>query len=147
MTKPIPTSLRRLVEWISRNPIRGCAGSEVVADDRLALASGDVEAIGTPSERDGYAREPAGDITSVEARTICAPSRRGCSRVTAASRWSTARSSTTRARVRAECNVVRWGKTELSPAQEVALYVRCQSGKLAAARIYDQVSPPLERRV
>jgi hypothetical protein len=40
--------------------------------------------------------------------------------------------------VRAEYNVVRWGETELSLAEAVALYVRGQSGKLAAARIYDR---------
>ena len=41
-----------------------------------------------------------------------------------------------------EYNVVRWGKTELLPEAGVAVYVRGQSGKLAAARIYDDVNPP-----
>jgi hypothetical protein len=38
---------------------------------------------------------------------------------------------------------VRWGKTELLPEAGVAVYVRGPSGKLAAARIYDDVSPPV----
>ena len=42
-----------------------------------------------------------------------------------------------------EYNVVRWGKTELPPQAGVAVYVRGQGGKLAAARIYDDVDPPL----
>ena len=42
-----------------------------------------------------------------------------------------------------EYNVVRWGKTELAPEAGVAVYVRGESGKLAAARIYDDVDPPL----
>jgi hypothetical protein len=35
------------------------------------------------------------------------------------------------------------GKTELPPEAGVAVYARGQSGKLAAARIYDDVNPPL----
>ena len=42
-----------------------------------------------------------------------------------------------------EYNVVRWGKTELPPEAGVAVYVRGASGKLAAARIYDDADPPL----
>ena len=42
-----------------------------------------------------------------------------------------------------EYNVVRWGSTELPPEAGVAVYVRSDSGKLAAARIYDDCDPPL----
>jgi hypothetical protein len=42
-----------------------------------------------------------------------------------------------------EYNVVRWGKTEPLPQAGIAVYVRGQSGKLAAARIYYDVNPPL----
>jgi hypothetical protein len=42
-----------------------------------------------------------------------------------------------------EYNVVRWGRTDLPPQAGVAIYVRGESGKLAAARIYDDVDPPL----
>ena len=42
-----------------------------------------------------------------------------------------------------EYNVVRWGKTELTPQAGVAVYVRGESGKLVAARIYDDVDPPI----
>ena len=41
-----------------------------------------------------------------------------------------------------EYNAVRWGKTELPPQAGVAVYVRGKSGRLAAARIYDDVEPP-----
>ncbi len=40
-----------------------------------------------------------------------------------------------------EYNAVRWGGTELPPQAGVAVYVREKSGKLAAARIYDDVTP------
>jgi hypothetical protein len=37
-----------------------------------------------------------------------------------------------------------WGRTELPPEAGVAVYVRGESGKLAAARIYDDSDPPLD---
>jgi hypothetical protein len=46
-----------------------------------------------------------------------------------------------------EYNVVQWGVTELPPQAGVAVYVRGQSGKLAAARIYDDADPPVGRQV
>ena len=42
-----------------------------------------------------------------------------------------------------EYNVVQWGEAELPPQAGVAVYVRGQGGKLAAARIYDDVDPPV----
>ena len=44
-----------------------------------------------------------------------------------------------------EYNVVRWGKTELPPQAGLAVYVRGQSGKLVAARLYDDIDRPLSR--
>ena len=46
-------------------------------------------------------------------------------------------------RLERDVNVVRWGETELLPQAGVAVYVRGPSGKLAAARIYDDTEPPL----
>jgi hypothetical protein len=42
-----------------------------------------------------------------------------------------------------EYNVVSWGRTDLAPSAGLAVYVRGRSGKLAAARIYDDPDPPL----
>jgi hypothetical protein len=42
-----------------------------------------------------------------------------------------------------EYNVVAWGRTALSPGAGLAVYVRGDSGKLAAARVYDDSDPPL----
>lgn len=114
----------------------------VVANYQAALAAGDVEAIVAAFEPDGYAREPAGTQyihrgpdalrafydrlfangggIPLEHCTLIDDDR-GCA---------------------LEYNVVRWGKTELPPQAGVAVYVRGQSGKLAAARIYDDVDPP-----
>jgi hypothetical protein len=41
-----------------------------------------------------------------------------------------------------EYNAMRWGDTLLSPQAGIAVYVRGASGRLAAARIYDDVQPP-----
>ena len=42
-----------------------------------------------------------------------------------------------------EYNVLTWGRTELPPEAGVAVYARGESGKLAAARIYDDADPPI----
>jgi hypothetical protein len=116
---------------------------DVVADYQRALAAGDVEAVVAAFEPDGYAREPAGGrhvhsgregLRSFYERLFsngggiplehCAviDDERSCA---------------------LEYNVVRWGKTELPPEAGVAVYVRGQNGRLAAARIYDDSDPPL----
>jgi hypothetical protein len=117
--------------------------SDIVAEYQRALTAGDVDAIVAAFEPDGYAREPAGGqyihrgrdglrafyerlfsndggiplehCALIDDKRVCA----------------------------LEYNVVRWGKTELPPEAGVAVYVRGQGGKLAAARIYDDTDPPL----
>jgi SnoaL-like domain len=117
--------------------------SDVVAEYQRALAAGDVDAIVATFEPDAYAREPAGGrhvhrgpegLRAFYAHLFsndggiplehCAvvDDGRACA---------------------LEYNVVRWGQTELPPEAGVAVYVRGQSGKLAAARIYDDTDPPL----
>ena len=117
--------------------------SGVVADYQRALSAGDVDAIVAVFEPDGYAREPSGgefvhrgpaglhafyELLFSNGGGIplehCAliDDQRACA---------------------LEYNVVRWGKDELPPEAGIAVYVRGQSGKLAAARIYDDVNPPL----
>jgi hypothetical protein len=121
--------------------------SDVMAEYQRALSAGDVEAILAVFEPDGYVREPAGGqfvhtgptgLRSFYHRLFsndggiplehCAliDDGRACA---------------------LEYNVVRWGKTELPPEAGVAVYVRGDSGKLAAARIYDDVNPPLGSRI
>ena len=118
------------------------AEPDVVGDYQRALAAGDVEAILAAFEPDAYAREPAGGeyvhrgpdgLRALYEQLFandggiplehCAllDDGRACA---------------------LEYNVVRWGRTELPPQAGVAVYVRGESGKLAAARIYDDVDPP-----
>ena len=125
-------------------PEPGLRESGVVAEYQRALSSGDVDAIVATFEPAGYAREPAGGehvhrgrdglrafyellfsndggIPLEHCRLV--DDGRACA---------------------LEYNVVRWGRTKLPPQAGVAVYVRGLSGKLAAARIYDDVTPPLD---
>jgi hypothetical protein len=116
---------------------------DVVGEYQRALAAGGVDAIVAAFEPSGYAREPAG------AQYI----HRGSEGLRAFYEWLFSNDGgiplelctlTDDARACAlEYNVVRWGKTELAPEAGVAVYVRGESGKLTAARIYDDSDPPL----
>jgi catechol 2,3-dioxygenase-like lactoylglutathione lyase family enzyme len=120
--------------------------SNVVAEYQRALLAGDVEAIVAAFEPDGYAREPAGgqyihrgpeDLRDFYERLFAnagGVSLEHCTlicdqRVCAV-----------------EYNALRWGKTELPPQAGIAVYVRGQSGKLAAVRVYDDVDWPFSSR-
>jgi hypothetical protein len=113
---------------------------DVVGEYQRALAAGDVEAILATFDPDGYVREPAGaahrgadDLRRVYERFFsdgggiplerCAvvDDGRACA---------------------LEYNVVAWGRTEMAPEAGLAVYVRGDSGKLAAARFYDDAHPP-----
>lgn len=120
--------------------------SDVIAEYRRALSAGDVEAIVAAFEPDGYAREPAGGTYM----------HRGHDGLRAFYEWWFSNGGgvplelcglidDTRA-CAVEYNVVRWGRTELPPEAGVAVLVRGPTGKLAAARIYDSVKPPLGPR-
>jgi len=118
---------------------------DAVAAYQRGLAAGEVEGVLDAFEPDGYAREPAGasfvhrgqdelrvfyesmfsngggieleHCAVVDDGVVCA----------------------------LEYNVVRWGRSELPPQAGVAAYVRGPHGKLAAARIYDDVDAPIAR--
>jgi hypothetical protein len=117
--------------------------SDVVGDYQRALAAGDVDAAVAAFEPDGYVREPAGGAYTHRGtdelralyelffsngggipleHCVVIDDGRACA---------------------LEYNVVAWGRTELPPEAGIAVYVRGDSGKLAAARIYDDTDPPL----
>jgi hypothetical protein len=116
---------------------------DVIAEYQRALTAGDVDAIVAAFEPDGYTREPAGG------RYV----HRGADRLRAFYEFVFSNDGgiplehcavIDDGRVRAlEYNVVRWGRTDMPPEAGVAVYVRGRSGKLAAARIYDDADPPL----
>jgi hypothetical protein len=117
--------------------------SDVVAEYQRALATGDVDAIVAAFEPDGYAREPAGGQYShggpegVRAFYERLFSNGGGIPLEHCTLVDDGRACAL------EYNVVRWGMAQLPPQAGVAVYVRGQSGKLAAARVYDDADPPL----
>jgi SnoaL-like domain len=116
--------------------------ADVVGEYQRALEAGDVDAIVAAFEPDGYAREPAGGqhvhrgpggLRAFYGRLF---SNGGGIPLEHCSVTDDGRTCAL------EYNVVRWGKAELRPEAGVAVYVRGESGKLAAARIYDDADPP-----
>ena len=115
----------------------------VVEEYQRALGAGDIDAVVAAFEPDAYAREPAGGgyvhrgPDGLRAFYAHLFSNGGgiplehCAVVDADGACAL------------EYNVVRWGATELPAQAGVAVYVRGPSGRLAAARIYDDVDPPL----
>jgi SnoaL-like domain len=119
---------------------------DVIGDYQGALAAGDVDTIVAAFEPDGYAREPAGGphvhrgrdgLRSFYERLF---SNGGGIPLEHCAVIDDGRSCAV------EYNVVRWGQTELQPEAGVAVYVRGASDRLAAARIYDDVDPPVGQR-
>ncbi len=117
--------------------------SDVVGDYHRALGAGDVDAVVDAFEPDGYAREPAGGEhvhtghDALRSFYELMFSNGGGIQLEHCAVLDDGHSCAL------EYNVVRWGRTELPPQAGVAVYVRGPSGKLAAARIYDDVDPPL----
>jgi hypothetical protein len=117
--------------------------SDVIAEYQQALAAGDVDAIVSAFQPDGYAREPAGGehvhrgTDALRAFYELLFSNGGGIPLEHCAVTDDGRACAL------EYNVARWGRTNLPPEAGVAVYVRGESGKLAAARIYDDVDPPL----
>jgi hypothetical protein len=116
---------------------------DIVGEYMRALAAGDADAIVATFEPDGYAREPAGgahahrgpDELRAFYEVLCSNAGgiplEHCALVDDGAVCAL------------EYNVVRWGQTELPPQTGVAMYARGPNGKLAAARMYDDVEPPM----
>ncbi|HEY5389408.1 MAG TPA: nuclear transport factor 2 family protein, partial [Solirubrobacteraceae bacterium] len=116
--------------------------SDVVGEYQRALAAGDLDAIVAAFEADGYAREPAGGEHFHRGRDGL---RAFYERLFSAGGGIPLEHCTATDDGRAcalEYNVVRWGANELPPQAGMAVYLRGAGGKLAAARIYDDVDPP-----
>ena len=109
--------------------------SDVVGEYQRALAAGDIGAMVAAFESDGYTREPAGGSHV----------HRGCDSLRSFYELLFSNGGIPLEHCAAvddgrscalEYNIVRWGKAELQPAAGMSVYMRGQSGKLAAARIY-----------
>jgi hypothetical protein len=126
---------------LQRDPELGV--SDVVGEYQAALAAGDVDAVVATFEPGGYAREPAGGeyvhrgsegLRVFYAQLFSNDGGIPLEHCTAIDDGGSCA---------LEYDAVRWGKTALPPQAGIAVYVRGEGGRLAAARIYDDVDPPI----
>jgi SnoaL-like domain len=126
-------------------PRPGLDEPDVVGDYQRALAAGDADAVTAAFEPDASVREPAGrDYTHHGADELRALYERFFSNGGGIPLEHCTVTDDGRA-CALEYNVVAWGRTALPPQAGLAVYVRGDSGRLAAARIYDDTDPPLTR--
>lgn len=126
-------------------PRPGLEGPDVVGEYQRALAAGDAGAVIAAFEPDASFREPAGrDHTHRGADELRTLYERLFSSGGGIPLEHCAVTDDGRA-CALEYNVVVWGRTTLPPQAGLAVYVRGDSGRLAAARIYDDTDPPPAR--
>ena len=120
--------------------------SDVVAEYQRALAAGDVDAIVAAFEPDGYAREPAAAARPQRSDGLRAFYERLFSNGGGIPLEHCALIDDGRALRPGVQRRAAGARRELPPQAGVAVFVRGESGKLAAARIYDDADPPLGHR-
>ena len=110
-----------------------------VAEYQRALAAGDVDAIVATFEEDGYFREPSGEPWVHRGRPEL---RKFMTQILGAGGIGIEHATVTDdgATCAIEFNAVRFGKRALTPQAGLAIYERGPTGRLHAARIYDDVN-------
>jgi hypothetical protein len=110
---------------------------------QAALEAGDVEAMVSAFEADGYYREPIGPHAThrgtAELESFFA-GRLGAGGIGLQNCVVTDDG----VRCAMEYNCVRWGRHDLPPQAGLGVYERGPDGRLAAARVYDDIEPPAE---
>jgi SnoaL-like domain len=138
-----PTSDNHLVRTPLLQPDPEIHASDTVGSYQRALTAGDTDGVMAEFEPDAYLREPAGtayvhrgtdELRALFTRFFSNGGGIPLEHCTITDDGLACA---------LEYNVVAWGSTELAPQAGIAVYVRGESGKLAAARIYDDVDPPL----
>jgi hypothetical protein len=111
----------------------------IVAEYQRALAGGDVDGIIATFEPDGCFREPSGGIYMHCGRDKL---RAFMQQILGAGGVGIEHATVTDDGITTaiEFNAVRFGRRPLAPQAELAIYERGRSGKLASARIYDDVN-------
>jgi len=118
--------------------------SDVVGEYQAALAAGDAARIVATFESDGCFREPAGDefrvcgtaeLTEFYRRFFSAGGGIVLEHCTVTEDGT---------RTALEFNAVRWGGVDLPRQAGIAVYERGPTGRIAEARVYDDVEGPVE---
>jgi hypothetical protein len=116
---------------------------DAIGDYQRALAAGDVDGVMAALEPDASLREPAGRAYTHNGREELIALYRFFFSNGGGIPLEHCTVTDDGHACALEYNVVRWGDTALLPQAGLAVYVRGESGRLAAARIYDDVDPPL----
>jgi ketosteroid isomerase-like protein len=118
---------------------------DVVGRFHAALDAGDTDAIVHTFAPDGYLREPIGPDPfhrgTRELRSFFAT----CFSAGGGIGLELCSITDDRVRCAVEFNCVRWGSHDVTPQAGIAVFERGRDGLLAAARIYDDLEPPIER--
>jgi hypothetical protein len=139
-----PVDERRHVRPPILGPGQGRPG-DVVGRYQDGLAAGDTEAVVGTFAPDGYFRGPFGphyehrgtdELRSFFSRCFSAGGGIGLQHCAVTDDG---------VRCALEYNCVRWGSHELPPQAGLGVYERGPDGLLAAARVYDDVEPPIAR--
>ena len=129
-----------------RPPILSAAPAslaDVVGSYQAALNAGDADAIVDTFTPDGYYREPIGphsahrgtaELRSFFTRCFSAGGGIGLQHCVVTDDG---------VRCAVEFNCLRWGSHDLPPQAGIAVYERGPDGLLAAARVYDDIEPPI----
>jgi len=125
-------------------PDPGAVESDVVGEYQAALAAGDAERIVATFEPDGCFREPAGPQFAVCGTADLLPFYRRFFGAGGGIVLEHCTVTEDGVRTALEFNAVRWGSVELPPQAGVAVYERGPSGRIHAARVYDDVEGPVE---
>ncbi len=139
-------------QWpvVGRRPVRAPildAGhvhpGDVVGRYQAALDAGDTEAIVNTFAPNGYVREPIGPFHrgTDELRSFFA----ACFSAGGGIGLELCSVTDDDVRCAVEHKCVRWGSHDLAPQAGIAVFERSGDGLLAAARVYDDVEPPVEQ--
>ncbi len=127
-----------------RPPILGDTGVEPTgwpAKYHKALTAGDADAIADAFEPGAYFREPAGPDYIHRGEEL-RPFFKMFFSAGGGIHLEHCAITDDGTRCALEYNCVRWGSTDISPQAGIGVYERGPSGKLRAARVYDDVEPP-----
>jgi hypothetical protein len=117
--------------------------SDVVGEYQAALAAGDVERWVATFEPNGCFREPAGGeflVCGTEALRELATTFFGAGGGITLEHCTVTEDGV---RTALEFNAIRWGRTDMPPQAGIAVYERGKTGRIAEARVYDDVDPPI----
>jgi hypothetical protein len=118
--------------------------SDVVGEYQAALAAGDAERITATFEPDGCFREPAGPQYRVCGTDALLPFFAGFFSVGGGIQLEHCAVTEDGVRTALEFNAIRWGEHDMPHQAGIAVYERGATGRLANARVYDDVTPPFD---